>query len=85
MFSLRFDTFWAIFDDCKALLLIVLVCMAINHRWVLVTAWLAISEVLVAIWMLAVAQIVVLGVVVAVVVMVVNGDVAVYMECSRCG
>jgi hypothetical protein len=35
--------------------------------------------------MIAVAQIVVLGVVVAVVVMVMDGDVAVYMEDSRCG
>ena len=47
-------------------------------------AWLAISEMSVAVWMIAVAQIVVLGVVVAVVVMVINDDVAVYMGGSRC-
>ena len=51
----------------------------------LVTAWLAVSEASVVVWMLAVAQIVVLGVVVAVVVTVVDGDVAVYTGGSRCG
>ena len=58
--------------------------MAIDHCWVLVTAWLAVSEVSVAVWMIAVAQIVVLGVVVAVVVTVIDGDVVVYMGGSRC-
>lgn len=59
--------------------------MVIDHCWVLVTAWLAISEVSVVGWMIAVAQIIVLGVVVAVVVMVINGDMAVYMGGSRYG
>ena len=61
--------FQAIFDDCKALWSTVLICMAIDCCWVLVTAWLAVSEVSVAIWMIAVAQVIVLGVVVAGVVM----------------
>ena len=76
--------FQAIFDDCKASLLTVLICMAIDHCWVLVTTWLAITEVSVAIWMIAVAQIIVLGVVVAVAVTVIDGDMVVYTGGSRC-
>jgi hypothetical protein len=47
------------------------------------TAWLAVSEVGEAAWMLAVVQVNVLGVVVAVFVTVVGGDVAVATVCSR--
>ena len=53
--------------------------MAIDCCWVLVTAWLAVFEVSVAVWMIAVAQIIVFGVVVAVVVTVIDGDMVVYM------
>ena len=47
------------------------------------TAWLAVSEVLAVVWVLAVAQVVVPGVDVAGVVVVVSGDVAVMTGSSR--
>ena len=60
------------------------VCTVIDRRWVLLVVWVAVSEVAVLVWVLAVARIFVSAVDVAVVVTVVDGDVAVGTRRSGC-
>ena len=74
MFTTVFDGFLAVFNSSQASSLTALICTAMGHRVALITAWLAVSGISVAVWVLTVARIVIS---VVLVIVVVDCDVAV--------